>query len=808
MVAFDVDFATIEMAEHEYALSMEQTVDADSGSFLLTGSAPDLLDVVDEGPTAYDAANRGGKARPGPTAAAGRGGSHLTFHSSIKSSGYGASAPKKPGWASSRPPPAAATSLRAPVSALPHATYPDDGPVPSIFDGHVWGSAAAVPVSSAASAAGAPRPASAEGKFKADGPVARIALSHDGADVAISTHSGAVHCARLAAYAPTARAASARPVLRMQNGSLQRRLWAAAGGSATAAAAAASSTGVASSTTTSARASAAAAAASRAAAAAAAAGAVSSSLSWSAGCLTMRHTRSAKPRRAAAGAVRGGSSGSGTARSARSSGGSTGSADSGRLADLAALLDEHDGYGDGDDGSDSDSSDGGGRGSGDEAAGRIAAGAASSGSGLPPSSSGASASRRPKRTARLLLGAGSGGEACMWLGSSSSTGAASAGAGAGAAGGSGGMPAPVLVLRPAARGDMRPWWKLAGTGAGSAAASAASAAAAAAGGSASASPTVSSACFYYVDRFALLAHGAAVSACAFSIDAEAIGADANAGGPGCSAAAAAAAAARSSGGGSGGAGSAGTADDVLRLRRAGQPRSTFARVAWWQAAPEGATVIPGGLLAHNAFRSPLVVAACSDRSVRVFDVAVAGSDGSGGAAAGAGSAAAPVAQVLALLEAHERPITAAALPPASPFAHGAGGARLDALLTASSDGGGGGGGGGVGSGCVKLWDLRAGVLARRFAGAHGASGALAGAGRAPGCLAMSPDGLYVAVCSDDRSVAIYDVRAEGRPAAGAAAAVARLRGAGDVMTALAWHPQLPVLLAGALDGTVLAFAAP
>lgn len=388
----------------------------------------------------------------------------------------------------------------------------------------------------------------------------------------------------------------------------------------------------------------------------------------------------------------------------------------------------------------------------------------------------------------------------MWLGSSSSV--TDPGAAAGSSS-SGGTPAPVLVLRPNARGDMRPWWKLAtATGAGSAASAAAAAAAASAGGSASASPIVSSACFYYVDRFALLAHGAAVSACAFSIDAEALGADPSAGGPGCGAAAAAAAAAR----GSGASGRTSAGDDVLRLRRAGQPRSTYARVAWWQAAPEGATVIPGGLLAHNAFRSPLVVTACSDRSVRVFDVAVAGSSG-GGSSEPAG-AAAPVAQVLALLEAHERPIVAAALPPASPFAHGAGGARLDALLTASSDGGGGGGGAGVGSGCVKLWDLRAGVLARRFAGAHGASGALAGAGRAPGCLCMSPDGLYVAVASDDRSIAIYDVRAEGKASAGAAAAVARLRGAGDVMTALAWHPQLPVLLAGALDGTVLAFAAP
>ena len=156
--------------------------------------------------------------------------------------------------------------------------------------------------------------------------------------------------------------------------------------------------------------------------------------------------------------------------------------------------------------------------------------------------------------------------------------------------------------------------------------------------------------------------------------------------------------------------------------------------------------------------------------MRVFDLAAGG----GGAA-----------EVLRVSEAHSRAVHSLALAGASAHAD-VPPASLDCFLTASTDGvtGAGTGSGGTG-GMVRLWDLRTARCARQLAGAH--------SNRSRACgIALSPDGIYVATGSEDRSAWVYDLRTGG--------AAARLRGATDSVTAVAWHPRMPLLAAGSLDG--------
>lgn len=318
-------------------------------------------------------------------------------------------------------------------------------------------------------------------------------------------------------------------------------------------------------------------------------------------------------------------------------------------------------------------------------------------------------------TARLLLGCSGGPEACMWLSAGS-------------------MKEPVLVICDAEGGDMRPYWKLRG-GSGSASATPAAASAA------SKPANYTAGCFFYADKFALLASGGGISAFTFSLDMEALGGEAGS----------------AAGGSLRAAGKPARPEDVVVLRRKQQPRSTYQRAAWWQAAPDGFSV--SALAAHNSFRSGLVLAACSDRALRVFDVAVASEP----------------AEVLSLLEAHERPIHTLALPMASPYSD-ASAASLTAAVTASTEAG----------GMVKLWDLRTAALACRFTGGH--------VNRVHACgVSLSADGVYLATGSEDRAAVIYDTRMPDAP-------VAKLRGATDAVTAVAFHPQVPALLVGGLDG--------
>jgi hypothetical protein len=250
---------------------------------------------------------------------------------------------------------------------------------------------------------------------------------------------------------------------------------------------------------------------------------------------------------------------------------------------------------------------------------------------------------------------------------------------------------------------------------------------------------LSAACFAYVDRLALVACGAAIFAFTFSLG----GLDE---------------------GGEGGGGGAAAGRRRAQARRC-------ACVGSWEVEG-GVTVLR--MAALNDLRSPLLVAACSDRSIRVFDLSRVGGGGDGG-----GGAPPEVARVPG---AHERAIHTLALPVASAHADVAA-PSLDCVLSGATDGG----------GLVRLWDLRSAKCARQLAGAHVSRALPGGTG-----AALSPCAVFVAVGSEEKRAVVYDLRTEG--------AVARVGGASDAVTAVAWHPRAPCLATGSADGGVRMYA--
>jgi WD40 repeat protein len=273
---------------------------------------------------------------------------------------------------------------------------------------------------------------------------------------------------------------------------------------------------------------------------------------------------------------------------------------------------------------------------------------------------------------------------------------------------------------------------------------------------ATASPAITSGCFYYLDKFILLAAGPSILAHTWCLDGDGGGAD----------------------GGQGGA-----EEDIVRLRRkaglGGRQPARARLAASWKATEGGSTVVQ--LAAHNSFRSPLVFAACSDRSVRVFDCGAPGGQPS---------------EVLRVPDAHSRAIHTLALPTASDFADpdAVPSSSLRCFLTASTDTV-GGLTSGAGGGLVRLWDLRTHKCAVQLAGGH--------VNRVHACgAAISPDVTYVAVGSEDRSAVIYDLRKGGGVGGGGGGVVAKLKGATDTVTSVAWHPLTPSLVTGSLDGGV------
>jgi WD40 repeat protein len=256
------------------------------------------------------------------------------------------------------------------------------------------------------------------------------------------------------------------------------------------------------------------------------------------------------------------------------------------------------------------------------------------------------------------------------------------------------------------------------------------------------SAPVTSANFYYEDKFILTSCADLIYASTYAIDTEA----------------------NSASSGSGGSGGGGSSEDILRLKRKFVNKSCAKLATSIRVADGGTSVI--ALAAHNSFRSALIFSACSDRSIRVFDM---------GAPGGCPQ------EVLLVSEAHTRQIKSLSLPTSSCYSD-VSGSSLNCFLTSSTDSVSGGG-----NGLLRLWDIRANRCARQLFGGH--------VNRVHSLsAALSPDLIYVATGSEDRSCVIYDLRTSSH--------VVKLSGATDTVSTVAWHPLTCSIATGSLDGGV------
>ena len=158
--------------------------------------------------------------------------------------------------------------------------------------------------------------------------------------------------------------------------------------------------------------------------------------------------------------------------------------------------------------------------------------------------------------------------------------------------------------------------------------------------------------------------------------------------------------------------------------------------------------------AVNAFFSYVVLCACSDKSIVVFDM-------------NKGSI------VRTIKEAHSRPVNnirqnkGSSTTSITPEAY-------DLFLTAAITDG------------VKLWDLRTNRCVRKFTSHSNRSHQVG--------LAYSPCSRFIAVGSEDRSTYIYDIRSSSY--------LHRLSHQKDVVSALDFHPHQPMLASATISGHV------
>lgn len=265
-------------------------------------------------------------------------------------------------------------------------------------------------------------------------------------------------------------------------------------------------------------------------------------------------------------------------------------------------------------------------------------------------------------------------------------------------------------------------------------------------------PVVSAASFYYIDKFIVCAAGDNIYAYSWLLNNDSINTDENL--PNNESLSKATK----------------VEEDVTRLRNKNTPSGKSTITTQWKANTNGSTI--NCLAAHNTFRSPLIFTTSLDRSVRIYDC---------------GQSSVPQ-EMLHIPDAHTRMIHSLILPTASTFAE-VSGTAMNCFLTASTDSIGGLANGGTG--LLRLWDLRVNKCVRQLTGSH--------SNRVHTCSAtFSPDLMYIATGSEDRSVVIYDLRKDGD-------CLMKLRGATDTVTTVAWHPLLPHIASGSLDGNVRFF---
>eukprot|EP00794_Sanderia_malayensis_P020041 gene20041-22008_t len=150
----------------------------------------------------------------------------------------------------------------------------------------------------------------------------------------------------------------------------------------------------------------------------------------------------------------------------------------------------------------------------------------------------------------------------------------------------------------------------------------------------------------------------------------------------------------------------------------------------------------------------IVLAACSDKSIAVFDMNIG-----------------KVARTMK--DAHTRVVHTICQNQGSPYVSHPSEAYDLFLTSAPTDG-------------IKLWDLRADRCVRKFDGHVNRSQKVG--------LAYSPCSRYIATGSEDRCAYVFDIRNS--------AYLHRLAGQSGVVSCVDFHPQKPMLATGSLDGEI------
>ncbi|XP_052273878.1 WD repeat-containing protein 27-like isoform X3 [Dreissena polymorpha] len=160
------------------------------------------------------------------------------------------------------------------------------------------------------------------------------------------------------------------------------------------------------------------------------------------------------------------------------------------------------------------------------------------------------------------------------------------------------------------------------------------------------------------------------------------------------------------------------------------------------------------MTAVNSFLSYIVLCACSNKSIELFDMNVG-------------------QQVRKMTDVHSRLVHAVCQNEGSQYvSHPSGAYDLFASAAAGD--------------CIKLWDLRTNRCVRRYEG-H--------LNRVHPCgLAFSPCGRFIATGSEDKCSYIFDMRS--------GTYLHKLQGQTDVVSDVAFHPLNPQLFTSSLDGRI------
>jgi hypothetical protein len=173
----------------------------DPSSFLILARTPDFISIDEAGSAASFETQRKMSYKKGTM----RGAAPVTFHSKVRSSGYGSAPPKKPSWA--KPPPSTHSSRHKKMASIggvgaisyPTGMFPrdvDEGVLPPLPV------AAAARGSSVPGVSGGTQASRSLARSQAAipcGPVSALAYNNDGSFLAVASHNGSVHAVAMRA---------------------------------------------------------------------------------------------------------------------------------------------------------------------------------------------------------------------------------------------------------------------------------------------------------------------------------------------------------------------------------------------------------------------------------------------------------------------------------------------------------------------------------------------------------------------------------------------------------------------------------